>query len=212
MGRGMSAVIPIINYERQETVFSPTVGAVQLNLGMLYERMRRLCAISSREDYVEWMTYFEMIIVQLRALCCERKKCLKNFTIQGLLYRIGESEDANALDRFLDETVVGELKNERLSLRNAIKLIADKFVCHYDDYQQESGKAVFTVRDRDMVIRMLISDNMLRRVVFEIQVAVDNALVHSQERFRVKFIEHLFGSVEEYERIKAIRCPILGDE
>ena len=204
-------VVAVIDLSRQETVLSPTVDAVQLNLGMLYERMRRLYTISVHKDYVSWITYFEMIVVQLRALCCEKRWKLRNYTIQGLLYRIGASADANEFDRFLDDTIAGAIDSELLSAREVIRRIADKFVCHYEcDHRQDANIAMARVREE--LIQMLLKDDLLGRTVSKIQDVVNKALSNAAEEFRRRLISRLFGSIEEYERIKSIKIPSAANE
>lgn len=74
------------------------------------------------------ITYFDMIVVQIRALCIENPKQKKNYTAQILFRKIGEYDLANRIDSMLDTEFLVDC--EGFPIRKAIKLLADGFICH----------------------------------------------------------------------------------
>lgn len=80
---------------------------------------------------IDVITYLDMIVVQLRAICIENSRLTKNYTAQILLRKIGENKLANRIDAMLDEAFIPE---SNFNIRKAIKTLADGFICHYDNF------------------------------------------------------------------------------
>lgn len=80
---------------------------------------------------IDISTYFDMIIVQLRAMCIESPKLKNNYTAQILLRKIGEHELADRIDTMLDQPFIA---GSDMTVRKAIKILADGFICHYDNF------------------------------------------------------------------------------
>ena len=73
-----------------------------------------------------------MIIVQLRAMCIENERYKNNYTAQILLRKIGEDALANNIDKMLSEEFYdGSIQ---VSIKTALKIVADEFICHYDNF------------------------------------------------------------------------------
>lgn len=95
---------------------------------ILVQRYDKFSKLSLNET-VDWFTYFDMIIVQLRALCVENARYSSNHTLQITLRKLGKDDLADRIDTFLETTLIWD----ETPLKEAIKFIADKFICHYDD-------------------------------------------------------------------------------
>ncbi|MDE6852618.1 MAG: hypothetical protein K2J67_09055 [Lachnospiraceae bacterium] len=88
-------------------------------------------------DDIDVGTYFDMIIVQLRALCIENPNLEKNYTAQIALRKIGKAEYADRLDKMLEQEFMPAIDcktREIFTIRMALKTLADKFICHYDNF------------------------------------------------------------------------------
>ena len=99
-----------------------------------YTRFKQIDDISNTD--IDVITYLDMIIVQLRAMCIESKNLKKNYTAQILLQKVGEELLAQKLDAMLDEEFFSYRTN--FSIRKAIKTLADGFICHYDNFDGEA--------------------------------------------------------------------------
>ena len=95
-----------------------------------YSRFKKINDISNRD--IDVITYLDMIVVHLRALCIENERLKKNYTAQVLLRKVGEEVLANKIDAMLDEEFFSYRSN--FSIRKAIKTLADCFICHYDNF------------------------------------------------------------------------------
>ena len=79
---------------------------------------------------IDVITYLDMIVVQLRAMCIESPRLKKNYTAQILLRKVGEGELAERIDTMLEEPFIPE---SDFTIRKALKTLADGFICHYDN-------------------------------------------------------------------------------
>ena len=80
---------------------------------------------------IDVITYLDMIVVQLRAMCIESPRLKKNYTAQILLRKVGEGELAERIDTLLEEPFIPE---SDFTIRKALKTLADGFICHYDNF------------------------------------------------------------------------------
>lgn len=86
------------------------------------------------------ITYIDMIIVQLRAMCIENERYKNNYTAQILLRKIGEDALANNIDKMLSEEFYdGSIQ---VSIKTALKIVADEFICHYDNFDGEKSHRI----------------------------------------------------------------------
>ena len=106
-----------------------------IHYALLLKRYERYKIINNKYnvDFIDSVTYFDMIIVQLRAMCIEARYRDKNYTAQNLLKLIGKSEQADTIDAMLNEPFPLSLENE-ITIRDSLKLLADKIICHYDNF------------------------------------------------------------------------------
>lgn len=92
-----------------------------------YARFKKIDDIYNTD--IDVITYLDMIVVQLRAMCIENDRQKKNYTAQILLRKVGEYDLAQELDEMLDEEFLSGF-----SIRKALKTLADGFICHYDNF------------------------------------------------------------------------------
>lgn len=95
-----------------------------------YKRFKEIDDIANTD--IDVITYLDLIIVQLRAMCIESGNLKKNYTAQILLRKLNEPIPAEKLDKMLDEEFLTGCSG--FSIRKAIKLLADGFICHYDNF------------------------------------------------------------------------------
>ena len=80
---------------------------------------------------IDVITYLDMIVVQLRAMCIESPRLKNNYTAQILLRTLGEEDLAKKIEDMLEEPFIPE---SDFTIRKAIKTLADGFICHYDNF------------------------------------------------------------------------------
>lgn len=95
-----------------------------------YARFKEIDDIHNTD--IDVITYLDMIIVQLRAMCIENDRLKKNYTAQILLRKVGEPELSQKLDEMLDEEFLSS--GTGFTIRKALKTLADGFICHYDNF------------------------------------------------------------------------------
>lgn len=99
-----------------------------------YKRFKEINTINNND--IDVITYLDMIIVQLRAMCIENERYKNNYTAQILLRKVGEDSLAQKIDEMLSlDFYDGSLQ---VDIRTALKILADEFICHYDNF--DGGK------------------------------------------------------------------------
>ena len=101
-----------------------------------YSRFKEINVIGGNDT--DAITYFDMIIVQLRALCIENYRYKNNYTVQVLLRKMGEDEIAQKIDDLLNKDFFRDSSD--ISIKTAIKILADNFICHYDNFDDNISK------------------------------------------------------------------------
>ena len=109
-----------------------------------YNRFKELGDVfygeKDKKKIIDRFTYFDMIIVQLRAICIENEQNKNNYTLQNLLKKTGNDELVKQIDEILEQPFVEGIDyatsnnshKRPLTIRNAIKILADNCICHYD--------------------------------------------------------------------------------
>ena len=95
-----------------------------------YKRFRKIDDISNTD--IDVITYFDMILVQIRSMCIENEGLKKNYTVQNLLRKVAEPELAEKLDDMLNEEFLTGVTD--FTIKRAIKILTDGFICHYDNF------------------------------------------------------------------------------
>ena len=94
-----------------------------------YKRFKEIDDVFNTD--IDVITYLDMIVVQLRAMCIESPRLKKNYTAQILLRKVGEDELADKIDAMLEEPFIPE---SDFTIRKALMTLADGFICHYDNF------------------------------------------------------------------------------
>lgn len=105
-----------------------------------YSRFKEINVIGGND--IDVITYFDMIIVQLRALCIENSRYRNNYTVQVLLRKMGEDKIAEKIDELLNQDFFRD--SSEISIKMAIKMLADNFICHYDNFDDNINKLSLT--------------------------------------------------------------------
>ena len=117
---------------------TPFLEQFDFNVKQLDFRLNRAIAIDTTkaENHSEFLMVFDSALVLFRSLFLEKGK--KNYTFQNYYIEIGKPEIASKIDAYLDS----DFEATGISIRTALKFIADKFVCHVDDITfEEIGHA-----------------------------------------------------------------------
>ena len=103
---------------------------------LLLRRYKRFVEIDDIHDTdIDVITYLDMIIVQLRALCIESPNRKKNYTAQNLLCLMKRDDLAQKIDDMLALQFFSYREN--CDIRKALKIMADNYICHYDEFEDE---------------------------------------------------------------------------
>lgn len=107
-----------------------------IHFKLLLRRYKRFKEINKlHNNDIDVVTYLDMIVVQLRAMCIENERYKENYTAQILLRKVGEEKLAQKIDNMLNEDFYdGSLQ---VNIRTALKILADEFICHYDNFDGE---------------------------------------------------------------------------
>lgn len=115
--------------------YAQFVAHFNIHYKLLVERYNYLVAVDKTNMNLDISTYQDMIVVQIRAMFIESTNLQNNYTGQNLLRMLGEPELAEKIDTFLDSPF-SEIYAD-LSIRKALKIMADKFICHNDNFDGE---------------------------------------------------------------------------
>ena len=107
----------------------PFAEQIAFNLEQLNYRYTRLSEIDTtkKENQKEYLMLFDSFLALFRALFLE--KDTKPYSVQNYYRAKGEDDKAQEIDDFLDSEIFSWSDK---SIREVLKFIADKFVCHID--------------------------------------------------------------------------------
>lgn len=116
-------------YISNRLMMKPFAQQVIFNIEQLNYRYDRLQSIDVYlpQNQKEYLMVFDSFLVLFRAIFLENGN--KQFSIQNYYKEKGLSEKAQSIDNFLN-TPVFEWSD--ISIRNMLKFIADKLICHVD--------------------------------------------------------------------------------
>ncbi len=98
---------------------------------LLLRRYKRFQEVNDIHNLdIDVITYLDIVIVQLRAICIENDKLSKNYTVQNLLRHVNREDLATKIDDMLAESFFSHRAD--YDIRRALKTLADKYICHYD--------------------------------------------------------------------------------
>ena len=107
-----------------------------------FERFKEIrCQYEKTRDQkllTDFRCYIDMLIVQIRSFCLEKDSLnSKNYTVQNLLNRLSSEELANNINNFLNRPLYDACEGEYRNIKNAIKFVSDKYICHHDKLSRE---------------------------------------------------------------------------
>ena len=107
----------------------PFAEQVAFNLEQLNYRYSRLSEIDTtkKENQKEYLMLFDSFLALFRALFLENG--VKQYSVQNYYREKGEKNKAQEIDDFLNNKIFSWSDK---SIREVLKFIADKFVCHID--------------------------------------------------------------------------------
>ena len=98
-----------VDQEKEELLLLEYIKNFKMHYKLLLRRYRRYKEIYLIDNTdIDQITYFDMIIVQLRAMCIESPGLKDNFTVQNLFHRLGKEELVEKIDNMLDESLIGD--------------------------------------------------------------------------------------------------------
>ncbi len=112
----------------------PFAEQIEFNMEQLNYRFARLSTIdlTKRENQKEYLMLFDSFLALFRALFLEKGN--KQYSIQNYYKEKGQDEIAKEIDDFLDGKMFS-WKDK--SIRDVLKFLADKFVCHIDPISRD---------------------------------------------------------------------------
>lgn len=116
---------------KDDIMQKPFLEQFEFNIEMLNYRLYRLSNINMMDEKnkMEYQMVFDSVMCLFRALLLENPKLKKNYTVQNYLRLCHMDDKADALDAYFDQP----FEWAKMSIRDTIKFIADKFVCHVDE-------------------------------------------------------------------------------
>ena len=139
-------------------------------------------------------------------VCENRDHVEKNYTVQGVLSRLGCVELRESFESFLDTNIGCDRSGRQYSYREAIKRLADKFICHYDNHdvtESQNAVPIETYCDLIDILKMGAIDALVGKIIETVRLAIEQNF----DEFKHDLICHLFGSQEEYERVSKVEWP-----
>jgi len=107
----------------------PFAEQIAFNIEQLEYRYERLSGVDTtkKENQSEYLMLFDSLLSLFRALFLERGT--KPYSIQNFYREKGQNDVAQKIDDYLDSQMFSWSDK---SIRDVLKFIADKFVCHVD--------------------------------------------------------------------------------
>lgn len=126
-----------------ESPFAPFVDSFGQLLTLLNHKIERMKQFEDKilnqrnEDGLDWLVYRESVVVQVAGMCVEKEENnTKNYTIQSFLYRQGVDDINAILGDLLEQNLCVDGNGEAVTVRTALKIVRDKFICHFDNIEQ----------------------------------------------------------------------------
>lgn len=112
----------------------PFAQQVVFNIEQLNYRFAKLSKLDStkKENHNEYLMVFDSFLVLFRAMFLENGR--KQYSIQNFYREKGQEEVANEIDNYLDSKMFSW---KEVSIRDVLKFIADKYICHIDPIEYE---------------------------------------------------------------------------
>lgn len=112
--------------------------------GLLLERYERYKELrkTTNEITLDIETYFDILIVQLRSMLLETRDnqnvAFGNYTIRNIIFLGEDTSPWNDIESMLNEVLIsGEGAMDNCKVKDALKIIADKSICHHDNFHRK---------------------------------------------------------------------------
>lgn len=162
----------------REFPFAPFVGHFQNNLDCICERLDHLRRLSHSYE-IQYFALVEAIITQLAAMCVEYPRNPNNYTIQALLHRQKKDDLITPVDEMLNHVLCLDCDGNELTLRMCLKVLRNKFICHFDNFEdydlsgnENVGDGKWTLADKEVLMRLLFSQGYIDELVTAISMVM----------------------------------------
>lgn len=150
---------------------SKFIEQFSFNLEMLNYRINKAIEIDTmvKENHYEFLMTFDSAMVLFRAMFLESENLKGNYTFQNFCRMIGKPDVAQKIDDYLRTKFVDWREK---SIRDVLKFLADKFVCHVDDITFEDlGMANFYMSS----LKNPYGKNNLATIYYNLASIINNA-------------------------------------
>jgi hypothetical protein len=150
-------------------ILSNYIENFNIHFELLLRRYKRFIEVNRINNAdIDVITYFDIIIVQLRAMCIENERNKNNYTAQILLRKVGEKELADKIDDMLNQQFL--IGCDDFTIKTAIKTLADEFICHYDNFD---GNKMHTLSLAQIIEKQLKNPYAKINLDYIIKVLID---------------------------------------
>lgn len=124
-------------YELQETPFAPFAQNFEMSVWRLTEKYSRYKELQKHDDSprnIDLFTYRDSILVDVAAICTESEK-RENYTIKVYLRRQKHIDLYKPIEAILKREICVDCDKSEITISKAIKILRDKFICHFDNFE-----------------------------------------------------------------------------
>lgn len=148
------------------------------------------------------VVFSETIIMNLVAMCVDDDA--DNYTVQNFLKRQKKKELTKPISEILNRVVCQDCDGKELTVRDCMRTLRNKFICHFDNFEDYDiygnegvGDGKWTLDDRDMMFRLLFDDG---DHINDLVVAVCNAVEQSDQKGIQELCEGAIQTAEKHSR------------
>ncbi|MBO7684671.1 MAG: hypothetical protein J6T51_08110 [Kiritimatiellae bacterium] len=150
-----------VQIELQESPFAEFASHFRMNFTSVCSRLAYLHRLEN--DYrLQSLALMEVIITQIAAMCVEHERHSDNYTIQVLLKRQKKKELLESISAVLSRVICRDCDGKELNVGMGIKALRNKFICHFDNFEdydisgkENVGDGKWTISDRNILMRLL---------------------------------------------------------
>lgn len=129
------------------------------NIDLLISRTNKI--VTLKTGSIDYWTYYDAILVQVRVMFIESPMLSKNYSAQNYLQRIGASDLEIDIECYFDNEI-----SDGITLREGIRTSVDKFIAHYDNICDYDLMVEHTCRiklaELEKILPDLVKDMLLR--------------------------------------------------
>ena len=123
--------------EQQETPFAPFAQNFEMSVYRLTQKYLRYKALRMHDaspQNIDLFTYRDSIFVDVAAICTENER-LENYTIKVYLRRQKHIGLYAPIEVILNRKICVDCDKMEITVAKAIKILRDKFICHFDNFE-----------------------------------------------------------------------------